>query len=447
MIGTNTILNDRYRLVSVLATGGMGVIWRGWDKRSQSVVAVKVLKEDLVGQETFLARLRAEAQNAARLRHPNLAAVYDWGETEGQGWIVMELVEGRPLSDILAGGHRMDWEQLASILAQIAGGLQACHENNVIHRDVKPANILVSDKGVAKLTDFGISLAPRAEALTAAGMVMGTAQYLPPEQAMGEKATASGDIYALGVIAYEALAGRRPFTGATQVDIALSHVKDPVPPLPAEVPEGVAQLVYRMLEKDPRLRPASVAEVVTQIKGLWHGQVPLAFTPRMAFSRTPNPEPTQEMSALSSSRYAAAVSGSPVTPPSRSATQVSAQPYTRPPTQPSAQPPAQPPAQPSALPVTPPAFDPARRQAVMAKLQNPNLAGQRSNRNKIIASVIISVLVLIALIIGLVTTTQHSASPLSAPGETRVSAAAANQPRIPCTGDAPTQEEHLDGDE
>ena len=439
MIGTNTILNDRYRLVSVLATGGMGVIWRGWDKRSQSVVAVKVLKEDLVGQETFLARLRAEAQNAARLRHPNLAAVYDWGETEGQGWIVMELVEGRPLSDILAGGHRMDWEQLASILAQIAGGLQACHENNVIHRDVKPANILVSDKGVAKLTDFGISLAPRAEALTAAGMVMGTAQYLPPEQAMGEKATASGDIYALGVIAYEALAGRRPFTGATQVDIALSHVKDPVPPLPAEVPEGVAQLVYRMLEKDPRLRPASVAEVVTQIKGLWHGQVPLAFTPRMAFSRTPNPEPTQEMSALSSSRYAAAVSGSPVTPPSRSATQVSAQPYTRPP--------AQPPAQPSALPVTPPVLDPARRQAVMAKLQNPNLAGQRSNRNKIIASVIITVLVLIALIIGLVTTTQHSASPLSAPGETRVSAAAANQPRIPCTGDAPTQEEHLDGDE
>ena len=439
MIGTNTILNDRYRLVSVLATGGMGVIWRGWDKRSQSVVAVKVLKEDLVGQETFLARLRAEAQNAARLRHPNLAAVYDWGETEGQGWIVMELVEGRPLSDILAGGHRMDWEQLASILAQIAGGLQACHENNVIHRDVKPANILVSDKGVAKLTDFGISLAPRAEALTAAGMVMGTAQYLPPEQAMGEKATASGDIYALGVIAYEALAGRRPFTGATQVDIALSHVKDPVPPLPAEVPEAVAQLVYRMLEKDPRLRPASVAEVVTQIKGLWHGQVPLAFTPRMAFSRTPNPEPTQEMSALSSSRYAAAVSGSPVTPPSRSATQVPAQPYTRPPTQPSAQP--------SALPVTPPVLDPARRQAVMAKLQNPNLAGQRSNRNKIIASVIITVLVLIALIIGLVTTTQHSASPLSAPGETRVSAAAANQPRIPCTGDAPTQEEHLDGDE
>ena len=439
MIGTNTILNDRYRLVSVLATGGMGVIWRGWDKRSQSVVAVKVLKEDLVGQETFLARLRAEAQNAARLRHPNLAAVYDWGETEGQGWIVMELVEGRPLSDILAGGHRMDWEQLASILAQIAGGLQACHENNVIHRDVKPANILVSDKGVAKLTDFGISLAPRAEALTAAGMVMGTAQYLPPEQAMGEKATASGDIYALGVIAYEALAGRRPFTGATQVDIALSHVKDPVPPLPAEVPEGVAQLVYRMLEKDPRLRPASVAEVVTQIKELWHGQVPLAFTPRMAFSRTPNPEPTQEMSALSSSRYAAAVSGSPVTPPSRSATQVPAQPYTRPPAQPSAQP--------SALPVRPPVLDPAQRQAVMAKLQNPNLAGQRSNRNKIIASVIITVLVLIALIIGLVTTTQHSASPLIAPGETRVSAAAANQPRIPCTGDAPTQEEHLDGDE
>lgn len=244
MIGANTVLNDRYRLVSILARGGMGVIWRGWDKRSQNVVAIKVLKEDLIGQETFLARLRAEAVNASRLHHPNLAAVFDWGETEGQGWIVMELVEGRPLSDILSGGHTLPWDTLAPILLQIAGGLQASHEGHVIHRDVKPSNILVSDKGVAKLTDFGISLAPRAEALTAVGMVMGTAQYLPPEQAMGETATASGDIYALGVIAYEALAGKRPFTGPTQVDIAMAHVKDPVPPLPDSVPSEVAAEFY-----------------------------------------------------------------------------------------------------------------------------------------------------------------------------------------------------------
>lgn len=296
MITSNTVLNDRYRLVSVLATGGMGVIWRAWDKRSQNVVAVKILKEELVGQETFLARLRAEAINAARLHHPNLAAVYDWGETEGQGWIVMELVEGRPLSDILAGGHTLAWDDLAPILIQIAGGLSVCHEANVIHRDVKPSNILVSDKGVAKLTDFGISLAPRAEALTAAGMVMGTAQYLPPEQAMGEKASAQGDIYALGIIAYEALAGKRPFTGSTQVDVAMAHVKNPVPPLPENIDTQVADLVYQMLDKNPHMRPASAKELVDKIKTLWSGEVPLAYTPRMSFARQVKPAtPTQEM--------------------------------------------------------------------------------------------------------------------------------------------------------
>lgn len=296
MITSNTVLNDRYRLVSVLATGGMGVIWRAWDKRSQNVVAVKILKEELVGQETFLARLRAEATNAARLHHPNLAAVSDWGETEGQGWIVMELVEGRPLSDILAGGHTLAWDDLAPILIQIAGGLSVCHEANVIHRDVKPSNILVSDKGVAKLTDFGISLAPRAEALTAAGMVMGTAQYLPPEQAMGEKASAQGDIYALGIIAYEALAGKRPFTGSTQVDVAMAHVKNPVPPLPENIDTQVADLVYQMLDKNPRMRPASAKDLVDKIKRLWSGEVPLAYTPRMSFARQVKPAtPTQEM--------------------------------------------------------------------------------------------------------------------------------------------------------
>lgn len=296
MITSNTVLNDRYRLVSVLATGGMGVIWRAWDKRSQNVVAVKILKEELVGQETFLARLRAEATNAARLHHPNLAAVYDWGETEGQGWIVMELVEGRPLSDILAGGHTLAWDDLAPILIQIASGLSACHEANVIHRDVKPSNILVSDKGVAKLTDFGISLAPRAEALTAAGMVMGTAQYLPPEQAMGEKASAQGDIYALGIITYEALAGKRPFTGSTQVDVAMAHVKNPVPPLPENIDTQVADLVYQMLDKNPRMRPASAKDLVDKIKTLWSGEVPLAYTPRMSFARQVKPAtPTQEM--------------------------------------------------------------------------------------------------------------------------------------------------------
>lgn len=464
MIGANTVLNDRYRLVSVLAKGGMGVIWRGWDKRSQNVVAIKVLKDELSGQETFLARLRAEATNASRLHHPNLAAVFDWGETEGQGWIVMELVEGRPLSDILAGGHTLNWNQLAPILMQVAGGLQAAHAGNVIHRDVKPSNILISDKGVAKLTDFGISLAPRAEALTAVGMVMGTAQYLPPEQAMGHTATAAGDIYALGVIAYEALAGKRPFTGSTQVDIALAHVKNPVPPLPNTVAPEVAQLVYAMLEKDPALRPASAAEIQQRIRLLWHGEVPPAFTPRMSFARPTRPlEPTQGIPTVSEpgrdSRGAealgmaphereaphpvdvSATTGTPasITPPPAplppgSPAPAAPLPASPPPTAPASAsasaPTAASPARPGVGATTPPSPKRAAIPVSRAALENQNRkAAHRlepparrradsrrdktsgSERSKIIAAIVITAVVLVTLIIGLITSTQrHSAS-------------------------------------
>lgn len=464
MIGANTVLNDRYRLVSILATGGMGVIWRGWDKRSQNVVAVKVLKEELIGQATFLARLRAEATNAARLHHPNLAAVFDWGETDGQGWIVMELVEGRPLSDILAGGQILTWEQLAPILIQIANGLQASHEAHVIHRDVKPSNILVSDKGVAKLTDFGISLAPRAEALTAAGMVMGTAQYLPPEQAMGETATALGDIYALGVIAYEALAGKRPFTGPTQVDIAMSHVKDPVPPLPETVNSQVAALIYQMLEKDPRLRPQSAKQLAEAIQALWHGTVPLSFTPRMSFSRnladapptaqmpvapvedtpenTSPDSPPADAPAVSASPTPPAASPSPVTPTKTPAAPVdpapqpprvvSAKPDTTAPAvgpyqtdsvPPAASasetsaPPFRPdfhrvkPAQPAAIPVGSQAIPPQRHEEMMRYLEGKPLPQPESgSKRKLVVALVITAVVLIALIFGLATTLRTGAS-------------------------------------
>lgn len=444
MIGANTVLNDRYRLVSILATGGMGVIWRGWDKRSQNVVAVKVLKEELIGQATFLARLRAEATNAARLHHPNLAAVFDWGETDGQGWIVMELVEGRPLSDILAGGQVLTWEQLAPILIQIANGLQASHEGHVIHRDVKPSNILVSDKGVAKLTDFGISLAPRAEALTAAGMVMGTAQYLPPEQAMGETATALGDIYALGVIAYEALAGKRPFTGPTQVDIAMSHVKDPVPPLPETVNSQVAALIYQMLEKDPRLRPQSAKQLAEAIQALWHGTVPLSFTPRMSFSRNlADAPPTAQMpvapvedtpkDASSESPSAATpATATPVDPAPQSPHAASAKPDatasaaglhqagSTPPASPTPEtsaPPLRPdfhrvkPAQPAAIPVGSQAIPPQRHEEMMRYLETkPQPQPESGSKRKLVIALVITAVVLIALIFGLATTLRTGAS-------------------------------------
>ncbi|MDO5672744.1 MAG: protein kinase [Actinomycetaceae bacterium] len=265
-VESGLLLNGRYRLVSQLAMGGMGEIWRAWDQEEQRVVAIKMLKEELAGQESFLARLRAEAQNTRQLTHPNLAMVYDYGEKDGLGWMVMELVDGRPLSQLLKGGSVLSIETLLPILIQISRALSAAHLQGVVHRDVKPGNILVSASGVAKLTDFGISVAPQRIPLTAVGMVMGTAQYLPPEQAMGDPATPLGDIYALGIIAYEGLAGHRPFTGPTQIDIALAHVKDPVPPLPETVPPAMSTLVMQMLEKTPEKRPSSAIEVSKRLE-------------------------------------------------------------------------------------------------------------------------------------------------------------------------------------
>lgn len=299
MITTGTQLKGRYRLVSMLAQGGMGEIWRGWDKLGQRVVALKVLKEELAGQEVFLARLQAEAENASKMHHPNLAEVYDWGQQDGQGWIAMELVEGRPLSELLAGGGTLELDRVAHILGQIAQGLQAAHAHQIVHRDVKPSNILVDEAGRAKLTDFGISIAPDRVPLTAVGMVMGTAQYLPPEQAMGQAASAPGDIYALGVIAYEALAGRRPFTGPTQVDIAMSHVRDQVPALPDSVPEAAAELIYQMLAKDPLQRPGSAAEVArrfAEIRSLTAGQSSSPTSSQTSSSRT-RPDPIRTATA------------------------------------------------------------------------------------------------------------------------------------------------------
>ena len=215
-------LADRYRLDERLALGGMGEVWRARDLHSGKDVAAKILRPELNGDEIFLSRLRAEAANSRGLRHPNLAVVLDSGEAEGSGWIIMELVQGRALSDVLAERGTLPPAEILPIIAQVARALQVVHTAGVVHRDVKPSNILMTADGVAKLTDFGISTGANQRPMTATGMVMGTAQYLAPEQAMGNMATPSGDLYALGVIAYEALVGHRPFTGATQVDIAFA---------------------------------------------------------------------------------------------------------------------------------------------------------------------------------------------------------------------------------
>ncbi len=254
-------LDGRYRLERKIAVGGMGEVWVAHDVALARDVAVKVLREEFAGDPGFLERFRTEARNAARLAHPNIAQPYDYGEVEGSGFIVMELVPGEPMSELLAREPVLPLDRLLPILAQTARALHAAHVAGVVHRDVKPGNILLGPSGRVKITDFGVSLASNQISLTATGMVMGTAQYLSPEQALGRPATPSSDIYSLGVVAYEALAGKRPFTGDSAVDIAVAHVNRPVPPLPHRVEPEMANLVMRMLAKDVAERPRSAASL------------------------------------------------------------------------------------------------------------------------------------------------------------------------------------------
>ncbi len=256
------LIHGRYRLDSRLAQGGMGEVWKGWDIQLNRPVAIKALRSDITNAEAKLRRLRAEAHNSANLAHPNIAALFEYYEHEGIGFLIMEYVPSKSLADLFhkqQGG--MNPLELLPILIQTARGLFVAHSHGVIHRDVKPANIMVSDSGDVKITDFGVSYSTNQEQITQDGMVVGTAQYISPEQAQGQQATPQSDIYSLGVVAYEGLAGHRPFTGATPVDIAAAHVNDFVPPLPDSVDVQLREFVMSMLAKDSRDRPSDALVV------------------------------------------------------------------------------------------------------------------------------------------------------------------------------------------
>lgn len=278
-----TTLGGRYVLRSLLAVGGMGEVWRGADSELDREVAVKVLKDGAAKNDTFLRRFRNEAKNAAGLRHPNIAQVYDYGEVDGTPYLVMELVEGEPLSTILERERTLSERRLVTILRHTCNGLQAAHDAGVMHRDIKPGNLLVQEHNLVKVTDFGVSRGTDQTTLTATGMVMGTAQYLAPELALGKQATAASDLYALGIIAYESVVGRRPFTAASAVDIAIAQVNDDVPPLPATVSKPMAKVIVNLLEKNPRKRIKTAAELERHLADFTFEEPsldPLAQTPK-----------------------------------------------------------------------------------------------------------------------------------------------------------------------
>ncbi|WP_345770930.1 protein kinase domain-containing protein, partial [Geodermatophilus normandii] len=253
-------LGDRYELQELIATGGMGQVWRGRDLLLERSVAVKVLRSEYADDPTFLARFRNEARHAAALSHPNIATVLDYGEDSDDGtgehlaYLVMELVEGAPLSTRIRDEGPMEPQAALSVLRQAAAGLAEAHRAGVVHRDVKPSNILVRPDGRVKLTDFGIAWSAECVPLTQTGQVIGTAQYMSPEQAAGERVSPASDVYALGLVGYESLTGHAAFSGTNPVTVALKQVREQPEPLPDDLPPDVRELIGSALTKDPGAR-------------------------------------------------------------------------------------------------------------------------------------------------------------------------------------------------
>jgi serine/threonine-protein kinase len=264
-VGPGDVLGGRYRLDRRVASGGMADVWAAEDDVLQRRVAVKVMRPDPDHEELFALRFRDEALHSAALIHTNIATLFDYGEDDGVAFLVMELVDGQPLSTMIKERRRIDADQVRSIIGQCALALGVAHEARVVHRDVKPANILVREDGLVKLTDFGIARAVDASGHTRAGDLLGTPSYLSPEQALGRPATGASDLYALGIVGHEMLSGAKPFDKPTPIATAMSHLHEPPPPLPDDVPEDLVGVIEHLLEKDPRNRPENARAVAIRL--------------------------------------------------------------------------------------------------------------------------------------------------------------------------------------
>lgn len=272
------VFNGRYQLHRQLGRGGMAIVYLAHDQLLDRPVAVKVLNADFAGDPSFVERFRREAQAAANLNHPNIVAVFDWGEEDGTYYIVMEYIEGRPLDEILAAEGPLHPDRAADVAIDIAAGLALAHRSGVVHRDIKPGNVMIAQpSGQVKVTDFGIAKVVGGDSeLTQAGTVMGTATYFSPEQAQGKRLDPRSDLYSLGVVLYEMTVGRPPFTGDTPVAIAYQHVQEQPPPprsMNPAIPLALEAITLKLLAKDPVRRYPSAEDLRADLRRFREGAV------------------------------------------------------------------------------------------------------------------------------------------------------------------------------
>lgn len=264
MIMKGQKINDRYQIIKSIGEGGMANVYLAYDTILDRDVAVKVLRGDLADDEKFVRRFQREALSASSLSHPNIVEVYDVGDDNGQYFIVMEYIDGKNLKDLLKKRGKLTVSEVVDIMSQIADGLSVAHDSYIIHRDIKPQNIMILENGLVKITDFGIAMAMNATQLTQTNSVMGSVHYLPPEQASGKGSTLKSDIYSMGILMYELLSGTLPYRGDNAVEIALKHLKEPLPSIREEfpdIPQSVENIILKAAAKNPKNRYSDAREM------------------------------------------------------------------------------------------------------------------------------------------------------------------------------------------
>src|SRR5574344_2079309 len=269
MIVKGQKINDRYEILKNIGEGGMANVYLAQDAILDRFVAIKVLRGDLANDEKFVRRFQREALSASSLSHPNIVEVYDVGEDNGVYYIVMEYIDGKHLKHLLKRRGKLTVNEAIDIMLQVTEGMAHAHDSYIIHRDIKPQNIMILDSGIVKITDFGIAMALNSTQLTQTNSVMGSVHYLPPEQASGKGATIKSDIYSMGILMYELLTGKLPYRGDNAVEIALKHLKEPLPDIKKELPDlpqSVANIVIKACAKNPKNRYNDAREMYEDLK-------------------------------------------------------------------------------------------------------------------------------------------------------------------------------------